>query len=166
MSLYYFYTKKPLLSNVHRDKTFINSLRPSDAYICVSKLTIIGSDNGLSPGWCQAIIWTNSGILLIRSLGTNFSEILIDIYTFSFKEIHLKMSSEMAAILSLPQWVNLAILLQLDLMIWSDVKHRANNPYAVAPIPGAWLGSLCPHCHQWRCNDNCFLRLLNHYILY
>ena len=37
--------------------------------ICVSKLTIIGSDNGLSPGRCQAIIW----ILLIRPLGTNFS---------------------------------------------------------------------------------------------
>ena len=27
--------------------------------------TIIGSDNGLSPGWRQAIIWTNWGILLI-----------------------------------------------------------------------------------------------------
>ena len=38
---------------------------------------IIGSDNGLLPGWCQAIIWTNAGILLIQSLGTNFSEILI-----------------------------------------------------------------------------------------
>ena len=24
--------------------------------------TIIGSDNGLSPGWCQAIIWSNTGI--------------------------------------------------------------------------------------------------------
>ena len=36
----------------------------SDAYICISILTIIGSDNGLSPGWCQAIIWTNAGILL------------------------------------------------------------------------------------------------------
>ena len=28
-------------------------------HICVSKLTIIGSDNGLSPGRHQAIIWTN-----------------------------------------------------------------------------------------------------------
>ena len=62
-------------------------------HICVSKLTIIGSDNGLSPGWHQAIIWTNAGILLIRPLGTNLSEILIEIYTFSFKKIHLNMSS-------------------------------------------------------------------------
>ena len=38
-----------------------------------------GSDNGLSPGWRQAIIWTNAGILLIGPLGTNFSEILIEI---------------------------------------------------------------------------------------
>ena len=34
-------------------------------HICVSKLNIIGSDNGLSPGRRQAIIWTNAGILLI-----------------------------------------------------------------------------------------------------
>ena len=46
------------------------------------KLTIIGSDNGLSPGRRQAIIWTNAGILLIGPLGTNFSEILIGIQTF------------------------------------------------------------------------------------
>ena len=34
-------------------------------HICVSKLSIIGSDNGLSPDRRQAIIWTNAGILLI-----------------------------------------------------------------------------------------------------
>ena len=61
--------------------------------ICVGDLTIIGSDNGLSPGGCQAIIWINAWILLIGLLGTNFSEILIEIHTFSFKKMHLKMSS-------------------------------------------------------------------------
>ena len=64
-------------------------------HICVGKLTSISSDNGLSPGRRQAIIWTNAGILLIRPLGTNFSEInfseiSIEIYTFSFKKMHLK----------------------------------------------------------------------------
>ena len=44
-------------------------------YVSVN-YAIIGSDNGLSPGRRQAIIWTNTGILLIRPLGTNFSEIL------------------------------------------------------------------------------------------
>ena len=60
---------------------------------CVCKLTIIASDDGLSPGRRQAIIWTNAGILLIEPLGTNFSEILIGIQIFSFKKMHLKMSS-------------------------------------------------------------------------
>ena len=62
-------------------------------HICISKLTSIGSDNDLSPGRRQAIIWTNAGILLIWPLGTNFSEILIEIHTFLFKKMHLKMSS-------------------------------------------------------------------------
>ena len=60
---------------------------------CVSKLTIIGSHNGLLPDRRQAIIWTNAGILLIGTLGTNFSGILIEIHTFPFKKMHLKMSS-------------------------------------------------------------------------
>ena len=64
-----------------------------ETHICVGKLTIIASDNGLSPGRRQAIIWTNAGILLIGPLGTNFNEILIEIHTFSFKKMHLKMSS-------------------------------------------------------------------------
>ena len=41
----------------------------------------------------QAIIWTNAGILLIGSSGTNFSEILSEINTCSFKEMYLKTSS-------------------------------------------------------------------------
>ena len=76
-------------------------------HICVDNITIIGSDNGLSPGRRQAIIWTNAGILLIRPSGTNFSEILIGNQTFSFKKIHLKMSSaKWRPFLSRPQCVN------------------------------------------------------------
>ena len=67
----------------------VNSLR----HICIGNLTIIGSDNGLSPGLRQAIIWTNSWILWIGPLGTNFSEILIEIQTFSLKKMHFKVSS-------------------------------------------------------------------------
>ena len=62
-------------------------------HICVGKLNIIGSYNGLSYGRHQAIIWTNAGILLIKPVETNFSEILIGIQRFSFKKSHLKMSS-------------------------------------------------------------------------
>ena len=62
-------------------------------HICVGNLTIIGPNNGLLPGSCKGIIWTNAGILLIGPWGTNFSEILIGIHTFSFKKIYFKLSS-------------------------------------------------------------------------
>ena len=63
-------------------------------HICVSKPTITSSDNGLALARRQAIIWTIAGILLIGPLGTNFSELVIEIHTFSFKKMQLKMSSE------------------------------------------------------------------------
>ena len=74
--------------------------------ICVGKLTIIGSDNGLSPGRCQAIIRTNAGILLIRTIGTNFSEILSEVHIFPFQIMHLKMSSGKWR----PFWLDLNVL--------------------------------------------------------
>ena len=58
-------------------------------HICISKLTIIGSDNGLVPTRRQAIIWINAGILLIGPLGTNFNR---NSYIF-IQETHLKLSS-------------------------------------------------------------------------
>ena len=61
-------------------------------HICIGNLTIIGPDYGLSPGRRQAIISTNDGILLIGLLGTNFSEISIEIVTF-YKKMHLKVLS-------------------------------------------------------------------------
>ena len=76
-------------------------------HTCVSRLTITGSDNGLSPGQRQAIIWTNAGILLIGLLGTNFSEKLIEILTFSFTKMRLKVSSAKWRPFCRPQCVNL-----------------------------------------------------------
>ena len=61
--------------------------------ICLRDLTIIGSHNGLLPVWRQAIIWTNTELLSIGPLRTNFSEILIEIRTFSFKKMYMKMLS-------------------------------------------------------------------------
>ena len=54
-------------------------------HIYVSKPTIIGQRH--------AIIWTNDGLWLSGPFGTKFSEILIEIDIFSFKKMHLKMSS-------------------------------------------------------------------------
>ena len=73
-------------------RTPINSLRPSDAYMR-QKLIMIGSDNGLSPGRCRAIIWISAGILLTGPLRTNLIDILIKTDAFSFKKIRLQMSS-------------------------------------------------------------------------
>ena len=82
-------------------------------HICLSKLTVIGSDNGLAPTRCQAIIWTNAGIMLIWTLGTYFSEILSEIHTFSFKKMPLKMLSAKLCLfhlglnlLKIALWVN------------------------------------------------------------
>ena len=97
---------------------WVNSSMPSDAYIrslthwgrvthiCVSKLNMIGLDNGLLPGRRQVIIGTNAGILLIGPSRTHFSVFLIEIHTFSLKKMHLKMSSGM----SLPQCVHSVIM--------------------------------------------------------
>ena len=83
-------------------------------HICINKLTSIGS--GLSPGWHQAIIWTIVGILLIGLLGTNFSEILIKMYTFLFRKMHLEMSSG--------KW-------QLFCLSLTTFNHYSSNKYSV-----------------------------------
>ena len=69
-------------------------------YASVNRVSI-SSDNGLSPIRRQAITWTNAGVLSIWQLGTDFNEIRIGILLFSFKKMHLKLSSaKMLAILS------------------------------------------------------------------
>ena len=73
-------------------------------HIFVSKLSIVISYNGKSPGWHQAIIWTNHGISFTGLLGTNFNEILSATYKFSFKKIQ-NVVWKMVSILSRPQCV-------------------------------------------------------------
>ena len=74
-------------------------------HICVSKLTIAGSDNGLSPGRRQAIIWTNAGIMLIRpKLQWNFNR---NYNVFIQENEFENVVCEVAAILSRPQLVKI-----------------------------------------------------------
>ena len=82
-----------VLAHVKTKELYILTHWGRATHICVSENIIIGPDNGLSPGRRQAIIWTKVGILLIGILGIHFSEIIIEINTFSFKKMHLKMSS-------------------------------------------------------------------------
>ena len=88
-------------------------------HICVSKLTTIGSDNGLSPGRRQAIIWTNAGIWLIGPLRTNFSENLIEIYAFSFRKMHLKTS--------FGKWRPFCLGLNVLRHGWIITSHKSHN---------------------------------------
>ena len=95
------------------------------AHICVSELTIIGSDNGLLPGRRQAIIWTNDGILIMEHLGTNFSEIFIGIHAFLFKKMHLKMSSA--------KWCLGLNVLMIIVWIWI-MTHTSNKMIRITYI--------------------------------
>ena len=116
-------------------------------HICASKLTIIGSDNGFSPGGRQAIIWNIARILLIGPLGTNFSGMLIEIHTFSFKKMHWKM----AVIWSRPQYVNAVSTLTAtqipELFVWTPAVPQSCqtsspwDPYRRSRTRGAqWVG--------------------------
>ena len=80
-------------------------------HICENKLTIIGSDNALSPGQRLAIIWTNDGILLIEPLGTKILWNLIQ-NSYIFIKNAFENICEMAAILSRPQCDKLIVSIE------------------------------------------------------
>ena len=111
-------------------------------HICVGNLTIIGSDNGLSPGRRQAIIWTNNGIFLIEPLGTNFSEILIEINTFSFKKMHLKLSSAKCQ----PFCLGLNVLIWMSFLFACSWRSQNSSP------PFCTLATL----HSWSSHFGCW----------
>ena len=101
---------------------------------CFSKRTIIGKDNGLSPGRRRANIWTNAGILLIGPLRANFSEILMEIYIFSFKENAFELVvRNLAAILFRSQCVNNSTMDTLD-------QHQAQRTSLIARFMGPTWG--------------------------
>ena len=107
-------------------------------HICIGNLTIIGSDNGLTPGWHQAIIWTNAGILLNGPLGTNFSEILTKIHTFSFKKMHLNRSSA--------KWWPF----YLGLNVFRSHQMMQNLTYSLSNFscPRLLLNGICQACYR------------------
>ena len=113
-------------------------------HICIGNLTIIGPDIGLSPGRRQAIIWTNAWILLIGPWGTNISEILICIQTFSFKEMHLKMASAkwrpfcLGLNVITPLHKRWSYYHSLGLSHWHDFV-ASNRAWSRNPISSEWV---------------------------
>ena len=117
-------------------------------HICISNLTIIGSNNGLSPGRRQAIVWTNTGKLFIRTIGKNSVK-----FQSKFRHFHKKNAFEnviwkITAILFHPQCVNgrgpctllpvpiltaVWLLLMINISTYGPVRsiHSASvNPYS------------------------------------
>ena len=93
--------------------------------ICACKVTIIGSDNGLSAGQCHAIIWTNAGVLLIVHQASKFSEILFETRIFSLKKMRLKpVVRIMTAILSRPQCIKACTWLYYVLCDSVEIWYR------------------------------------------
>ena len=88
-------------------------------HICVSKLTIIGSDNGLSP---------------------NFSETLIVILTFSFKKMRMKVSEQGLKLTLIPKSDFLLLLSKS----WS--KSDRHRSYFLSLKTDIWLNWVAKFC--------------------
>ena len=114
-------------------------------HICVNKITIICSDNGLSPGRRQAIIWTNAVLLLIEPLGTNFSEILIAIHIFSSQKMHLNISSA--------KWR--LFCLGLNVLIGIEIYYSHGTPFINTDKLGLEHGQVITPIVLYGCNYSC-----------
>ena len=111
-------------------------------HICISNITITGSDNGLSSARRQAIIYANAGLLSIGTLGTNFSEILyISIQENPFENVVWKMAS----LLCRPQCVNQAT----GLDAWAS---RVKCPARFV----SHLHEICIYIYMWVVYSLCF----------
>ena len=117
-------------------------------HIWVSKLTIIGLDNGLLPGWHQAIIWTNAGLLLNGSLGT----FLWNFNWNSYISIQENVICEMASISSHLQCIH---WLSLDITLISFIKIHLKIPFfkwhsllPIYQVPHYLISQLQPFVNQ------------------
>ena len=73
------------------------------------------------PGLCQAITWTNTDSLFTRPFRTNFIEILIKIWTFSFEKVNLKiLSAAWWPFLFLPWYVKM-IPVRIQILVFNSL---------------------------------------------
>ena len=94
--------KYPLIS-LHRSFRCLKLIEAEWCIFASINQVSICSDNGLLPIWHQAIIWINSGLLLIGPAGTNLSGISIKIQQYSHKKMNFKiLSCKISAVMSWP----------------------------------------------------------------
>ena len=118
-------TNKPLkyLSKVQSLLTYWGHVM----HICVSKLTIIGLDNGLLPDRHQAIIWTNDRSLLIGRLGTNLNWFFFPISYIFIQENAFENFWKMASVLSRPQSVKALLHIAYRIVSISSMTKWMNS---------------------------------------
>ena len=107
-------------------------------HIYVIKLTIIGSDNGLSPGRHQAIIWTIAGILLIGPFGTNFSN--RNSYIFIQENAFENVVCEMASIC-----LGLNVDNYIHYKMWDEITYAFSTFNGVAVEVWEWISNSISH---------------------
>ena len=102
-------------------------------HICVGKLAIIGSDNGLSPGRRQAIIWTNAWIIVNCTLRNkrpwNFNR---NWNIFNQEKAFENVVWKMSAILSRAQCVHCHSMNKLFMVRW--LLTRSNTSIVIFSI--------------------------------
>ena len=122
-------------------------------HICVSKLTIIGSDNGLPPGRRQAIIWNQWWNIvnwtLMNKLQWNFKR---NSYIFIQEKTFENVVCEMAAILSRHHCVKIYIVGQLVR------PERILEGFAVL-----WEQLVCSVCFSWNKDKIKYILVQNWY---
>ena len=133
----------------------INSSRPSAAYMRRWAGSALGQMMACRLFGAKAITWTNAGLLLIEPLGTNFSEIWIEIRNISFMKMHSKMSSaKWRPFCPGERWVDeklkifkICYLLMGRIVTCSQPTHYGNQYWfhkimlGHVPTPGDWSWS-------------------------
>ena len=125
-------------------------------HICISKLK-----TSLVPIMACCLVWTNAGILSIRTSGTNFSEIFSDNRTLPFKKMHLKMSSAkwwyfclglnvLNRYGGLPGSLFIIVVpsMENNLMpgkVLSEVSYQFSNFNGAAIVVWEWISNFIPH---------------------
>ena len=131
-----FISEKMFLSKCHPcfSGLYVLTHRCRVTHICVRNLTIIGSDNGLSPGQRQAIIWINAGILLIEPFWNNLQWNINHNSNIFIQENALEnVICEMASMLSRPQCVK----------THAEWRHRRHSSFSDRPFKVNFPWVLC-----------------------
>ena len=126
---------------------------------------LIGSSNGFSLAWHQAITWANDDVLSFGPLGTNISEIWINMYNFSVNTLRLRQNCRHFAddifkciFLNENVWISLQIWLKfvpkvpinnipplVQIMAW----RRSGDKPLFEPMMISLLTHICVTRPQW-----------------